>query len=100
LKDVAGLKINFDKSEVMLIGGDCELSLAYSKIFNCNIGMHPVKYLEVLISAGRLNSSLSNTAISHMSMFLIPKMNIERMDMMRRKSFWQGGRSKKEISFG
>jgi hypothetical protein len=31
-----------------------------------------------------------------MSMFLLPKTNVERMKKTRRKFFWQGGRLKKK----
>jgi hypothetical protein len=48
------LKINFDKSEVLLIGGDNDIFLQYAKIYNCNISLFPLKYLGVPISAGRL----------------------------------------------
>jgi hypothetical protein len=51
-----GFKINFDKSEVLMIGGDSNLDITYAKIFNCQIGVFPLKYLGVLISAGRLHA--------------------------------------------
>jgi hypothetical protein len=34
-EQMAGLKINFEKSEIVLIGGDNNVSLFYSQIFNC-----------------------------------------------------------------
>jgi hypothetical protein len=52
-----------------------------------------------LSSGGRtilINSSLCNSVIYHMSMFLIPKTNIERMYKLRRRFFWQGGSLKKK----
>jgi hypothetical protein len=36
-----------------------------------------------------INSSLSNSAIYHMSMFLLPKTTIKNLDKMR-TFFWQG----------
>jgi hypothetical protein len=42
-----------------------------------------------------INSSLSNTATYHMSMFLMSLTTIRRMDKVRRKFFWQGGQLKK-----
>jgi hypothetical protein len=45
-----------------------------------------------------INFSLSNTAIYHMSIFLLPKIVIKRMDKHRRKFFWQGGASRKVSS--
>jgi hypothetical protein len=53
-EQMAGLKINFDKSKVLMIGGDRELALAYVETFNCNTNEFPLKYLGVPISAGRL----------------------------------------------
>jgi hypothetical protein len=52
---MSGLKINFEKSEVLLLCGDDELALKYAEIFNCNIGCFPQKYLGVPISAGPLH---------------------------------------------
>jgi hypothetical protein len=49
------LKINFDKSEILLIGGDNKLVVAYAELFNCQIGSFPLQYLGVPISAGRLH---------------------------------------------
>jgi hypothetical protein len=51
------LKINFEKSEVLMIGGDSELASTYAEIFNCNTNVFPLKYLGVPISAGRLHVS-------------------------------------------
>jgi hypothetical protein len=45
-----------------------------------------------------INSSLSNTAIYHMSMFLLPKTTLKRMNKIRRKFFWQGAVIKKVSS--
>jgi hypothetical protein len=42
-----------------------------------------------------INSSLSNTPIHHMSMFMVPK-NVLKMEKMRRKFFWQGGSLKRK----
>jgi hypothetical protein len=105
-EQMSGLKINFDKSEVLLLGGGGnDIALKYAEIFNCNISLFPLKYLGVPISAGRLhvvdwvkleeksvkkldvwqggpmsyggrtiliNSSLTNSSIYDMSMFLLP----------------------------
>jgi hypothetical protein len=54
-EQLSRLKINFDKSEVLLIGGDNDISLEYADIFNCNISLFPLKYLGVPISARRLH---------------------------------------------
>jgi hypothetical protein len=54
-EQMARLKINFDKSEVLLIGGDSELASDYAEIFNCNTNEFPLKYLGVPISGGRLH---------------------------------------------
>jgi hypothetical protein len=53
-EQMSELKINFKKSEVLLIGCDNTLALQYANIFNCQIGLFPLKYLGVPISAIRL----------------------------------------------
>jgi hypothetical protein len=47
-----------------------------------------------------INSILSNSAIYHISMFLLPKTTIKNLDKMRRSFFfWQGGSLiEKEVS--
>jgi hypothetical protein len=57
IEQMTWLKNNFDKSEVLLIGGDSELAMAYAGIFNCNINVFHLKYLGVPISTGRLHVS-------------------------------------------
>jgi hypothetical protein len=34
-EQMSGLKINFEKSEILLIYGDENLAVAYTDIFNC-----------------------------------------------------------------
>jgi hypothetical protein len=103
---MSGLKINFTNSEVVLINGDENTNTQLAELFNCQIGMFPIKYLGVPVSpcklhvkdweplveknekklmvwkggamsiAGRttlINSSLTSSAIYHMSMYLLPK---------------------------
>jgi hypothetical protein len=55
-EQMSGLKINFEKSEVLLIGGDNNLALEYPDIFDCQRGMPPppLRYLGVPISARKL----------------------------------------------
>jgi hypothetical protein len=43
-----------------------------------------------------INANFSNSMIYHMSMFMIPKINIERMDKMRR-TFFDRGEPQEEI---
>jgi hypothetical protein len=130
-EQLSGLKINFDKSEILTICGDHSMALSYARIFNCQIASFPLRYLGVPISASRLhviewikleekmvkkvdvwqggslssggrniliNSSLTSSIIYHISMFLIPKTNIGRMDKLRRSFFWQGGSLKKKYN--
>jgi hypothetical protein len=37
LEHMFGLKINFDKSEIILIGGDNNLATQYADLFNCQV---------------------------------------------------------------
>jgi hypothetical protein len=46
-----------------------------------------------------INTSLSNSMIYQMSIFLVPKTNIKRMDKLRRKFFWQRGSLKKSTTW-
>jgi hypothetical protein len=129
-EQMLGLEINFEKCEVLTIGGDNTTAVAYADIFTSQISMFPLKYLGVPISARRLRvidwckmekklekkldvwqgnylsyggrfvliySSLSNTLIYHMSVFMVPKIVIKRMDKMRRKKL-AGREPQKEIS--
>jgi hypothetical protein len=52
---MSGLKINFDKSEVILIGGDNALASQFADLFNCQVGLFPMQYLGVPIAPGRLH---------------------------------------------
>jgi hypothetical protein len=36
-EQMSGLKINFKKSEILLIGGDNELASTYVDVFNCQV---------------------------------------------------------------
>jgi hypothetical protein len=52
---MAGLKINFAKSEVLTINGCDELEIQYVEIFNCQTGSFRIKYLGVPDSPSRLH---------------------------------------------
>jgi hypothetical protein len=54
-EQLSGLKINFDKSEILVIGGDQDMAVMYAQIFNCQIVSFPLKYLGVPISVSRLH---------------------------------------------
>jgi hypothetical protein len=52
---MAGLKINFHKSEIMVINDEENWTTFYAEMFNCQIGSFPIKYLGVPISPSRLH---------------------------------------------
>jgi len=52
---MSGLKINFAKSEIIMINGDNDKHMVYVDLFNCQTGMYPIKYLGVPVSPGRLH---------------------------------------------
>ena len=54
---LAGLKINFSKSEILMINDNENWRQKYANIFNCQVGDFPVKYLGVPISPSRLHVS-------------------------------------------
>jgi hypothetical protein len=126
---MSGLKINFLKSEIMMVLHDDEKKMIYSDIFGCQLGDWPIKYLGVPVCGTRLRvsdvdylsdklmkkldgwvghsssiggrfsliqSSLSSTLIYHMSMYLLPLTNLEKLTKIIRKFFWGGEIVKKE----
>jgi hypothetical protein len=44
-ENMTGLKINYQKSEVFVIGATIEEQKTVADMFNCNIGSLPLKYL-------------------------------------------------------
>jgi hypothetical protein len=52
-ESMSGLKINFEKSEVLLIQDDEEKLLFFADLFNCQIGSWPIKYLGTPVCARR-----------------------------------------------
>ena len=53
---MSGLKINFDKSEVFVIGGDNETDLIYAEMFGCQVSTLPMRYLGVPITYSALKN--------------------------------------------
>lgn len=54
---MSGLKINFNKSEVLMINDEESLGQTYAEILNCQIGSFPIKNLGVPVSPSRLHIS-------------------------------------------
>lgn len=52
---MAGLKINFLKSEILTVNDEENWAAVYAEIFNCQIGTFPIKYLGVPVSPSRLH---------------------------------------------
>jgi hypothetical protein len=52
---MSGLKINFNKSEVIMVSSDEQKTLAFSEMLNCATGTWPIKYLGVPVSGSRLH---------------------------------------------
>jgi hypothetical protein len=52
---MAGLKINFMKSEILMINDEENWAAVYAEIFNCQMGTFPIKYLGVPVSPNRLH---------------------------------------------
>jgi hypothetical protein len=126
---MSGLKINFNKSEVIMVSSDDQKALAFSEMLNCATGSWPIKYLGVPVSGSRLhvvdwlnlnekimkrlegwqctslsyggrlillNACLSSMPTYAMSMYMLPKTVIKKMDITRKKFFWQGNNAKKK----
>jgi hypothetical protein len=58
---MSGLKINYQKSEVLVLGSDEEESNRVAVMFNCNVGQLPMKYLGVMVN----NSHVATTDLSY-----------------------------------
>ena len=128
-ESMSGLKINFNKSEVIMISQNHDKSMTYSEMFNCAIGEWPIKYLGVPVSGSKLhvgdwtslvekvskrldgwkggslslggrltllNSCLTGIPIYSMSMYRLPKTVIKKIDIIRKRFFWQGSGMKKK----
>lgn len=54
---LAGLKINFNKSEIFMINDEDNWGTIYADIFNYQVGVFPIKYLGVPVSPSRLRVS-------------------------------------------
>ena len=54
-ESMSGLKINSDKSEIIMINGDESTHTQYADLFNCHLGMFPIKYLGVPVGPSRLH---------------------------------------------
>ena len=50
---MSGLKINFEKSEVMMVLEDEEKLSNYAEMFNCQKGSWPIKYLGLPVCSRR-----------------------------------------------
>src|ERR1041385_4306546 len=48
-EQLSGLKINFHKNELFCFGESQEAATQYAKIFRCEQGQFPIKYMEIPI---------------------------------------------------
>jgi hypothetical protein len=46
---MSGLKVNNQKSDVIVVGGSEDEQNEVAKMFNCNTGALPMKYLGVMV---------------------------------------------------
>jgi hypothetical protein len=51
---MSGLKINYQKSEILGVGVDEEEFIRIANMFNCNMGVFPLKYLGLPVSCNKL----------------------------------------------
>lgn len=51
---LAGLKINFNKSQILMVNDDESWGQRYAENFNCQVGLFLIKYLGVPVSPSRL----------------------------------------------
>jgi hypothetical protein len=56
-EEMSGLKINYDKSEIFVLGSDQEEELKIAEMFNCKVGKLPLKYLGIMVNSKHMNAS-------------------------------------------
>jgi hypothetical protein len=56
-EDMSGLKINYEKSEVFALGCSDEEQKNVAEMFNCNIGVLPLKYQGILVSSKHMSAA-------------------------------------------
>jgi hypothetical protein len=56
-EDMSGLKINYEKSEVFVLGGSDEDKKRVGEMFNCNSGNLPMKYLGIMVNNRHMTAS-------------------------------------------
>jgi hypothetical protein len=126
---MSGLKINFGKSEIIMVSLDEQKTLLFSELINCATWSWPIKYLGVPVSGSRLhvkdrmslndkilkrldgwqstslsyggklillNACLSCIPTYAMSMYLLPKTVVKKIDIIRKRFFWRGGANKRK----
>jgi hypothetical protein len=54
---LASLKINFNKSEILMVNDEENWGNKYAETFNCQVGLFSIKYLEVPVSPSKLKVS-------------------------------------------
>jgi hypothetical protein len=54
---LASLKINFNKTEILMINDEGSWGQSYAEMFNYQVGLFPIKYLGVPVSPSRLKVS-------------------------------------------
>lgn len=53
-EEMSGLKINYQKSEVILVGAESDEAKRVAELLNCKVGTLPITYLGIPIHEGRL----------------------------------------------
>jgi hypothetical protein len=57
LENMSGLKINYDKSEIFVLGCSPEVEQRVAETLNCNVGKFPMKYLGVMVDCKHMTVS-------------------------------------------
>lgn len=53
-ENISSLKINFEKSKAIWLGGSLEDQIRIASIFNCKEGSFPIQYLEIPLKICRM----------------------------------------------
>jgi hypothetical protein len=116
---MSGLKINYQKSEVIVLGENPEETKRVADLFNCKCGKFPMTYLGIPISEGRLTAAdlaippdkiekrlstwkcgllsyggkailVNSSPMYMMGFYMLPEQTHQRMDSIRSRFFWEG----------
>jgi hypothetical protein len=56
-EEMSGLRVNYQKSEVFVLGSDEEETNRVAEMFNCNVGQLPMRYLGIMVNNSHMTAN-------------------------------------------